>query len=376
MRLETTRLFAMRSTGWVLLLGLSPVAGLLAQQTPSTMTVEDYHPRSTLVVPEHRLTRARFPVVDVHGHQTQLQTDADVDSLVAAMDRLNMRAMVNLSGGSGERLARTVDLMTRRHPGRFVVFANIDFRGVGSPGWTERTVAQFQRDVQVGGARGLKIFKNLGLDATDVNGARIPVDDPRLDPIWEKCAELGVPVMIHSGEPQPLFDPMDQFNERWLELKVHPERARPAGRYPPFEQIMAEQRNMFRKHPRTTFIAAHLAWRGNDLAKLGALLDSLPNVYTEVAAVAHELGRQPRAARAFMIKYQDRVMMGKDTWAEAEYGAYFRIFETADEYFDWIRPYAGGWKLYGLELPDSVLRKVYLENPLRVYPGLTADSNR
>ena len=340
-----------------------------AQQQP-TMSVEEYTPRSSLRVPAHPTPRARFPFVDVHGHQTRLETDVDVDRLIGEMDALNMRAMVNLSGGSGERLARTVRLMTARHPGRFVVFANIDFRGVGAPGWTERTVAQLEQDVRTNGARGLKIFKNLGMDLVDIAGRRVPVDDPRLGPIWERCADLGIPVMIHSGEPEPFFQPMDRNNERWLELKVHPERARPADRYPPFEQIMSEQRRVFRRHSRTTFIAAHLAWRGNDLAALGALLDSFPNVYTEVGAVAHELGRQPRFARAFLIRYQDRVMMGKDFYAPEEYGGYFRIFETADEYFDWIRPYAGGWKLYGLDLPEEVLRKLYLDNALRIYPGL------
>ena len=345
-------------------------AGAVRAQQP-TMSVEDYSPRSSLRVPAHPTDRAKFPFVDVHGHQTRLETDADVERLIREMDALNMRAMVNLSGGSGERLARTVRLMTSRHPGRFVIFANVDFKGVGQTGWIERTVTQLEQDVRVNGARGLKIFKNLGLDLVDAAGRRVPVDDPRLAPIWEKCADLGIPVMIHSGEPEPLFQPMDRFNERWLELKVHPERARPADRYPPFEQIMAEQRRLFRNHARTTFIAAHLAWRGNDLGALGALLDSLPNVYTEVGAVAHELGRQPRTARAFLIRYQDRVMMGKDAYVPQEYGAYFRIFETADEYFDWIRPYAGGWKLYGLELPDAVLRKIYSENALRVYPGLT-----
>jgi predicted TIM-barrel fold metal-dependent hydrolase len=351
--------------GWAAL-GIFSAA---AAQQP-TMSVEDYAPRSTLRVPVHPTTRAKFPFVDVHGHQTRLESEADVDRLVAEMDALNMRAMVNLSGGSGDRLARTVRLMTSRHPGRFVIFANIDFTGIGQRGWTERTVAQLERDVRVNGARGLKIFKNLGMDLRDPTGTRVPVDDPRLGPIWEKCAELGIPVMIHSGEPEPLFQPMDRYNERWLELKVHPERARPPDRYPPFEQIMAEQRQLFRNHPGTTFIAAHLAWRGNDLAALGGMLDSLPNVYSEIGAVAHELGRQPRAARAFLIRYQDRIFMGKDAYAPQEYGAYFRILETADEYFDWVRPYAGGWKLYGLDLPEDVLRKVYLENALRVYPGL------
>lgn len=351
----------------LLALGLPAVA--TAQQP--TMSVEEYAPRSSLRVPSHPLTRAKFPFVDVHGHQTRLQTDADVDALIREMDALNMRAMVNLSGGSGERLAQTVRLMTSRYPGRFVVFANLDFRGLGEPGWTERTVAQLEQDIRTGGARGLKIFKNLGMDLRDNSGTRVPVDDPRLAPIWDKCAELRIPVMIHSGEPEPLFQPMDRYNERWLELKIHPERARPPDRYPSFDQIMGEQRRLFSRHPRTTFIAAHLAWRGNDLTALGAMLDSLPNVYTEVGAVAHELARQPRAARAFLLRYQDRVLMGKDAYAPAEYGAYFRIFETADEYFDWIRPYAGGWKLYGLDLPDEVLRKIYSENALRVYPGLT-----
>jgi predicted TIM-barrel fold metal-dependent hydrolase len=356
-------------TPYLIVLAILVSIGRATAQQP-TMSVEDYSPRSTLRVPAHPVTRARFPFVDVHGHQTRLQSDAEVDALVREMDALNMRAMVNLSGGSGERLARMVRLMTSRHPGRFVIFANLDFTGMGSPGWTERTVAQLEQDVRSNGARGLKIFKNLGMDLNDAAGNRVPVDDPRLAPIWEKCAELGVPVMIHSGEPEPLFQPMDRFNERWLELKVHPERARPPDRYPPFEQIMAEQRRLFQRHPRTRFIAAHLAWRGNDLAALGHLLDSLPNVYTEVGAVAHELARQPRAAREFLVRYQDRVMMGKDAYAPQEYGAYFRIFETADEYFDWIRPYAGGWKLYGLDLPEEVLRKLYAENALRVYPGL------
>lgn len=344
----------------------------LAQQ-PGAMTVEEYAPRSTLVVPSHPVSRARFPFVDVHGHQGRLSTAAEVEKLIAEMDALNMRAMVNLSGGSGGRLAQMVKLMSR-HPGRFVVFANVDFRGVGTTGWTERTVAQFAKDVTDGGAGGLKIFKNLGLDVRDASGQRVTVDDPRLDPLWAKAGELGVPVLIHSGEPQPLFDPMDRFNERWLELRVHPERGRPPDRYPTFERVMGEQRRMFRKHPRTTFVAAHLGWRGNDLRTLGAMLDSLPNVVTEVAAVAHELARQPRFAKAWLTKYQDRVMFGKDTYNTAEYGAYFRIFETADEYFDWIRPYAGGWKLYGLDLPDDVLQKIYSGNAVRLYARLRVRS--
>ena len=354
------------AAGLVASITLVPRTALPAQ---GTMGVDEYQPRSTLKVAAHPIRRARYPFVDVHGHQGSLRSPEQVAKLVAEMDSLNMRAMVNLSGGSGERLANLVQL-TGRYPGRFVTFANVDFSGVGTPGWTERTVAQFERDVRTGGAGGLKIFKNLGLDAKDASGKRVAVDDPRLDALWAKAGELGVPVLIHSGEPAPLFEPMDRYNERWLELKVHPERGRPPERYPRFEEIMAEQRRMFRKHPATTFIAAHLAWRGNDLAALGAMLDSLPNVVTEVAAVAHELGRQPHTARAWLMKYQDRVLFGKDTYNVDEYGTYFRIFETGDEYFDWVRPYAGGWKLYGLNLPDDVLRKLYSGNAMRLYKGL------
>jgi uncharacterized protein len=338
--------------------------------TEPSMSIEDYTPRSTLEVPAHVVTRARYPFIDVHNHQEDVTTSAGVDRLVRDMDALNMRTMVNLSGGTGERLAADVRLLKGRYRTRFVVFANLDFRGIDDPRWGERAAAQLERDVRQGGAQGLKIFKNLGLDLKDGRGKRVPADDARLDPVWEKCAELGIPVLIHTGEPRSFFEPMDKYNERWLELKLRPNRARPPDRYPTWEQVMQEQRNLFRRHPRTTFIAAHLAWLGGDLARLGAMLDSLPNVNTEIGAVLAELGRQPRFARAWLIKYQDRVMMGKDSWEPTEYHTYFRVLETADEYFDYYRSYHAFWKLYGLDLPDPVLKKLYYKNALRVIPGI------
>jgi predicted TIM-barrel fold metal-dependent hydrolase len=217
---------------------------------------------------------------------------------------------------------------------------------------------------------GLKIFKNLGMEVRDASGKRVPVDHPHLDPVWSKAGELNIPVLIHTGEPAEFFQPIDNHNERWLELVTHPGRARPPDRFPSFEQLMTEQHNMFRKHPRTRFINAHLGWLGSDLTRLGALMDSLPNMYTELGAVLYELGRQPRFAREFLIKYQDRVMMGKDTYAADEYPVYFRVFETADEYFDYYRKYHAFWKMYGLQLPDAVLRKIYYQNALRVIPGI------
>lgn len=334
------------------------------------LTVEEYEPRSSLVVPSTPVPRARFPFVDVHNHQGGALTPARVDSMVAAMDRLNLAVMVNLSGGTGDSLATRIRATEGRHPGRFATFANLDFTGVDGPGWGERAARRLEEDVRRHGARGLKIFKNLGLDLKDGAGRRIPTDDPRFDPVWSKAGELGIPVLIHTGEPGPFFEPRDRHNERWLELKQFPNRARPPERYPSWEQVMAEQHRMFRRHRGTTFIAAHLDWMGNDLARLGRFLDENPNVYTEVAAVVAELGRQPRFAREFLVRHQDRVMFGKDTWAEGEYPTYFRIFETDDEYFEYFRRRHAFWRMYGLNLPDDVLRKLYYGNALRVVPGL------
>lgn len=330
------------------------------------MPLQDYAPKSTLRVPVHSRPRAKFPAIDVHSHHYTASRESWRD-VVAAMDSLNLGGLVNLSGGSGENLARMVEDIAAVAPGRIAVFANLDFSGLDEPGWGERAAAQLEADYRHG-ARGLKIYKNFGMDVYDARG-RVPTDDPRIDPVWAKAGQLGIPVLIHTGEPAPFFEPADEHNERWLELQLTG-RARPSE--PSWETLMQEQWRLFRKHPGTKFISAHLSWLGNDLDRLGALLDSIPNMYTEMAAVGYELGRQPRHARAFLIKYQDRVMMGKDTWAPSEFSTYFRILETEDEYFDWYRKYHAHWKMYGLGLPDDVLKKIYYKNALHVIPGLDA----
>ncbi|MFN6087704.1 MAG: amidohydrolase family protein [Cyclobacteriaceae bacterium] len=334
----------------------------------NVMDVEEYDPISTLKVPEHPLTHAKFPFIDVHNHQWIMPIQ-DLDKLVVEMDSLNMGVMVNLSGFRGKVLEWSLDNVSKNHPNRFVVFLNINFENLDDKGWPEETLAMMDEAVKQG-VKGLKVYKGLGLTDKDNEGNRIAVDDPRLDPIWAKCGELGIPVLIHSGEPNSFWNPKDKHNERWLELKKHPDRYRDPKKIPPFEQIMGEQHHVFKKHPNTKFINAHLGWFGNDLERLGKLFDEMPNVYTELGAVLAELGRQPKAARAFMIKYQDRVMFGKDTYKKEEYYTYFRVLETGDEYFDYYRKYHAHWKLYGLELPDSVLKKVYYENALKVIPGI------
>ena len=338
------------------------------QYRNNVMDVEEYEPISTLKVPEHKLTRAKFPFIDVHNHQWTMPIQ-DLNKLITEMDSLNMGVMVNLSGFRGKYLEWSLDNVNKNYPNRFILFLNINFESLDDAGWPNETLAMMDEAVKQG-VRGLKVYKGLGLTDKDNEGNRIAIDDPRLDPIWAKCGALRIPVLIHSGEPSSFWNPKDKHNERWLELKQEPSRYRDPAKVPPFEQVMREQHHVFRKHPETKFINAHLGWFGNDLERLGKLFDELPNVYTELGAVLAELGRQPKAARSFLIKYQDRIMFGKDTYKMQEYYTYFRVLETGDEYFDYYRKRHAHWKMYGLDLPDSVLRKVYYQNALQVIPGI------
>ncbi len=321
-----------------------------------------------MLYPETKVLKARFPFIDVHGHQYRMP-EQDLGPVVAAMDTLNMGIMVNLSGRSGDELIKSVKNIKDHYPNRFVVFANIDFEGVGTQGWTENAVLQLETDIK-NGARGLKIYKSLGMRYKDSDGKRLAIDDSRLDPIWAKCGELGVPVLIHAADPKSFWDSYDADNERWLELKTHPRRKRSETDPAPWQQIINEQHHMFRKHPKTTFINAHMGWYANDLGKLSELMDSMPNMNVEIGAIIAELGRQPRFAKKFFEKYQDRILFGKDSWKPEEFPTYFRVLETADEYFPYHKKYHAFWTMYGLDLSDEVLKKVYYKNALRIVPGL------
>ena len=336
--------------------------------TGQDLTFEEYNPTSTLVVPGEAVIKAKYPFIDVHGHQYRMATQ-DLSPVIAAMDTLNMGLMVNLSGRSGDNLKQAVQNIADHYPNRFVVFANIDFEGAGSDGWTEKTVAQLEDDVR-SGARGLKVYKSLGLRNKDVDGNRIAVDDTRLDAIWAKCGELGIPVLIHTADPKSFWDPFDGDNERWLELKTRPGRKRSDTDPAPWQQLIDEQHRMFKKHPNTTFINAHMGWYANNLPKLSQLLDEMPNMNVGIGAIIAELGRQPRQAKAFFIKYQDRILFGKDSWKPEEFPTYFRVLESDDEYFPYHKKYHAYWAMYGLDLPDDVLKKVYYKNALRIVPGL------
>ena len=332
------------------------------------MEFESYDPPSTLVVPENPISRAKYPFVDVHSHHWRMN-EMDLSTLINQMDSMNMQVVVNLSGRGGKALLDIMKNVNANYPNRIAVFTNIELRSIDEDDWVENTIKKLEYDVEAG-AKGLKIYKSQGMTNLDANGQRIRINDARLDPIWAKCGDLGIPVIIHSADPKSFWEPHDSLNERWLELKLRPRRKRDANNPASWETIIAEQHDIFRRHSGTTFIAAHMGWFANDLTTLAGLLDEMPNVYVEIGAVIAELGRQPRHANRFFEKYQDRVLFGKDSYKPEEYPTYFRVLESEDEYFPYYKRYHAFWKMYGLALPDEILKKLYYKNALKIIPGL------
>ena len=338
-------------------------------------SIVDYRPRSTLVVPAHPVPKAKFPAIDYHGHPTSdlMESATGLDSLARALDAIGVRVIVAANNVSGESLRRQVAL-AKNSPmkDRVRFLAGIDFRNVG-PGWAAKAVAQLDADVAAGAVGIGEIPKSLGLSIKKADGTRLKIDDHDLDPVWAEAARLGIPVFIHTADPSEFWQPIDFHNERWLELSLYPGRRYPADQFPPFEELAAERDNLVRHNPRTTFIIAHLGWHANDLARVAKLMDEMPNWNTEVGAVLYDIGRQPREAHDFFIKYQDRILFGKDAFQPEEYPYYWRVFETKDDYFDYYRGYHAFWKLYGIDLPDEVLKKVYFANALKFTKGLPQD---
>lgn len=357
---------------------LSQAQGITIGDNNGKLTFEEYEPKSTLVVPEHPLKKAKFPFIDVHNHQFEMSKPEKLQELTGLMDGLNMKILVNLSGRgfggdeatSNATLYGQIDNIKKNAPTRFIVFTNVDFGKISDADFAEKAVKKLEDDIKNKGAKGLKVYKNLGLNVKE-NGKLVAVDDPRIDPIWAKCGELGIPVIIHTADPAPFWKPLDGFNERWLELKTHPGRKRDVEKGDfTFEQLIEQQHNIIRRHPKTTFISAHMGWFPNDLNKLDSLLTVFPNMYVEIGAVIAELGRQPRAAKKFFEKRQDRILFGKDSWVPDEYATYFRVLETEDEYFPYHKKYHAFWRMYGLGLSDDILKKVYYKNALKIIPNI------
>jgi predicted TIM-barrel fold metal-dependent hydrolase len=345
----------------------------------NVMDIGDYSPISTLVVPETPTYKSKFPFVDVHSHHWDMPVK-DLSKLVTEMDSLNMAYLINLSGSgfgafSGKQelmdlnLTKSLENVNENYPDRFGVFLNLDLAKIDKPDFEKNNIMQIENAVNQG-VIGLKIYKNLGLTLRDSRNIRVPVDDDRLSHIWETCAKFNIPVLIHSGEPKAFFDPVDKFNERWLHAREKPRSFRPSDKYPTFDQVMYEQEQLFKKHPTTTFINAHFGWYGNDLGRLSKQLSELTNVYVEFGAVINELGRQPSTARRFFEDYQDRILFGKDIYKMDEYYIYFQVLETDDEYIEYYRKRHGLWRLYGLNLSDEILKKVYYQNALKIFPNI------
>ena len=336
-----------------------------------TLLLRDFHPVQMLHAPVHNVEKAKYYVIDVHNHVNDAQgidEHMPPQQVVKVMDETNVKTVVILTGMWGEKLQHVIDEMVKPYPGRFIVFEQIDFSKIDDPNFSQEMVAQLDDSVRRG-ARGLKQLKDLGLTDRDKSGKLIAIDDPRLDPIWEEAGRLGIPVSIHSTDPEAFFHPIDNKNERYEELIGHPDWSFYGPQFPSKEEVLAERDRMFAKHPKTTFVALHMANWPENLDYVSQLLDRLPNVMVEFGAREAELGRQPRRAREFFIKYQDRIMFGTDNEvAEAMYRNHFRWLETGDESFDyWGYPGQGRWKIYGMELPDEVLEKIYHKNAERMF---------
>jgi predicted TIM-barrel fold metal-dependent hydrolase len=340
------------------------------------MDLEHYFPESKLVVPQSEVLKPRFPAIDAHNHlgeefgggwETQ-----PFEELIALLDEAGIVRYVDLDGGWGEEiLNRHLNLFKQRAPKRFQVFGGVDWSQWGQmgnqfPEWAAgRLRAQKER-----GAEGLKIWKPFGLHVKDHTGSLVNVDDPRLDPIWRTAGELGLPVMIHVADPVAFFDPIDETNERWEELGVHPDWAFTSPPFPPFNHIIEGLANLITRHSRTTFIGAHVGCYAENLAWVGDLLDRAPNFFVDISGRIGELGRQPYTARKFFMQYSDRVLFGSDMGPFPEaYKIIYRFLETEDEYFNYTltpNPAQGRWYAYGINLPEDVLKKVYFENAARV----------
>jgi predicted TIM-barrel fold metal-dependent hydrolase len=353
----------------------------------AVLPIEQYEPKSMLHAAETKVPRARFPVIDIHTHLTwvnprdlKVTHNGTVEETLATMDRKNIRTLVNVTGGSGEALTEVISHWQTPHPDRFIVFTEPSWSRASEPDYPKFQGDQIEKAHQAG-ARGLKVLKTLGLFLRDggPDGKLVKVDDPRFDPMWEAAGALKMPVTIHTSDPEAFFLPIDRFNERYEELNAHPDWSFYGRDFPSNRDLQEARARVIARHPKTQFIALHVA-DSEDLAYTSSLLDKYPNMSVEIAARIGELGRQPRASRKFFEKYQDRILFGTDAvphgdeypqqvYGDLLYEIYYRFLETEDEYFDYAPariPPQGRWRIYGLSLPEGILKKVYNGNAARL----------
>lgn len=358
---------------------------------PRGLRLEEFEPRSMLQVPVTAVRTPRFPVIDVHTHLTwsrgleggeEITVLAEPPELLPVMEARGVRMMVNLTGGHGAGLDEALRIHPRTHPDRFLTFTEPCWSRVAEAGYAQAQ-ADLVQAAHRAGARGLKVLKILGLSVREAvtTGPLLAVDDPRFDPMWEVAGALNMPVLIHVSDPRAFFLPVDRFNERWEELHAHPDWSFHGGDFPSNHALQEARRRVMRRHPRTQFIAAHVA-DAEDLEYVAGCLNAHPNMHVDIAARIGELGRQPRMARRFFERYPDRILFGTDAWprgveypqqlfGEELYEIYYRFLETEDDFFDYAPrparvPPQGRWRIYGLGLPEPILRRVYWENAARL----------
>lgn len=375
--------------------GRSTRDGQAAQRpAPIPLELKDFQPRSMLKVAATRVPKARFPVIDFHTHLgfraarvggvpsgEEMKFLAPPAELLAVMDRVNLRTMVNLTGGVGSGLQQSIQRYQAAHPGRFLTFTEPRYAQINERNYSREQAEDIERAHRLG-ARGLKVLKTLGLYLREqvTSGPLIAIDDPRFDAMWEACAASAMPVAIHVSDPEAFFLPTDRFNERFEELNNHPDWSFHGRDFPTNRTLLEARNRVFARHPKTTFVALHVGHNAEDLGYVSECLDRHPNMHVEMGARVGELGRQPRAARRFFERYQDRIMFGTDAvphgietpqqiFGEALYEIYYRFLETEDEYFDYApapTPPQGRWQIYGIGLPEPILRKVYHDNAARL----------
>ena len=361
---------------------------------PAPLDLSQYEPKSMLQVHESLIERAKFPVIDFHTHislSTKSEKGVELSpdrqylgtpqELLAVMDRKNIKTMVNLTGGYEKGLAEAVAKYDRAYPGRFYTFAEPSYSHFKEPDYPKvqaQAIEQAHRD----GARGLKILKTLGLYLREniTSGRLVKIDDPRFDPMWDACGQLNMPVAIHISDPAAFFTPTDRFNERYEELNNHPDWSFYGGDFPSNAELIAARNRMMARHPKTQFVTLHFGNFSENLQNVAENLDRFPNMHVDMAARIGELGRQPFTAKKFFDKFQDRILFATDATPHGDefpqqvfndqlYEIYYRFLETDDEYFDYAPakiPPQGRWRIYGINLPGSILRKVYQENAARL----------
>jgi predicted TIM-barrel fold metal-dependent hydrolase len=331
-------------------------------QSADNLLLKNYRPVSIYNIPRTIVQHAAFPVTDIHSHDYAL-TQSDIDQWVKTMDEAGISKTIIQTFSTGKSFDSLVEKY-KRYPGRFELWCGFDYTGFGTAGWSQRAVAELERCYQKG-ARGIGELGDKGegeIYSRPTAGNGIHIDDPQLKGLLDKCGELHMPVSIHIGEDQWMYEKSDSSNDgmmnagTWHVNMNKPDKLNHA-------QLMTGLEHALRQHPATIFIACHLANCCADLSQLGKLLDGNPNLYADIAARYGEIAPIPRYAAAFIIKYQDRLLYGTDMGMDGYmYHITFRILETSDEHFYETDLFFYHWPLYGLAISKDVLAKIYHSN--------------